>query len=275
MVWPPSIPKRVVTIGFASVITGSSRVAECGLVAEPRGRRGVPLGAGGAGSLVGGDVLAGAGQRAVGRDVALEAAGPQVVDERVEGRVGELGEVAVVDLHARGFGARGDALVALDAEEPVVGGLARSDAELLLRVVQELVAAHEVARDRRAHVDDVLAARAKLVEHPAERRRAEHLRRRDAHQLGDVLHGVVGEVAVLFLREVAERDGRRLRDRVAAEDLLGQRLVGVGEPAHLSTSPRMGSTLEMMATPSASRPPCIMCGSVCRFTNDGPRMCMR
>jgi hypothetical protein len=37
----------------------------------------------------------------------------------------------------------------------------------------------------------------------------------------------------------------------------------------------IGSTLEMTATASAMKPPRIMCGSVCRFTKLGPRMCMR
>ena len=44
---------------------------------------------------------------------------------------------------------------------------------------------------------------------------------------------------------------------------------------HLSTSPRTGSTDEMTATASATRPPRIMCGSVWRLTKLGPRMCMR
>ena len=49
------------------------------------------------------------------------------------------------------------------------------------------------------------------LEHLVERAGAEHLGRRDADQLGDVLHGVVGDVAVLLLGEVQQRDQRRLR----------------------------------------------------------------
>src|SRR5258708_40221567 len=102
--------------------------------------------------------------------------------------------------------------------------------------------------DGGADVDHVLAAGLAL-EHLVERRRTEHLGRADADQLGNVLHGVVGETTVLLLREVAERDGRRLRDRVPADDFARELDVLRGETAQRSTSPRMGSTLEMMATP--------------------------
>ena len=49
------------------------------------------------------------------------------------------------------------------------------------------------------------------LEHLVERAGAEHLGRGDADQLGDVGHGVVGDVAVLLLGEVQQRDQRRLR----------------------------------------------------------------
>jgi hypothetical protein len=53
------------------------------------------------------------------------------------------------------------------------------------------------------------------LEHLVERAGAEHLGRRDADELGDVLHRVVGDVAVLLLGEVQQRDERRLRRGVA------------------------------------------------------------
>jgi hypothetical protein len=94
-------------------------------------------------------------------------------------------EVAVVDLARRGLGARRDALDVLDGEEPVGGGAAGADAERRLRVLEQLLAAEQLAADVRAHVHHVLAHGCAL-EHLVERRRAEHLGRGDADQLGDV-----------------------------------------------------------------------------------------
>src|SRR5881396_1345663 len=48
-----------------------------------------------------------------------------------------------------------------------------------------------------------------------------------------------------------------------------------GRSHYRSTSPMIGSMEEMMATASATKRPCIMCGIVWRFTNDGARMCTR
>src|SRR5690606_4411798 len=113
------------------------------------------------------------------------------------------------------------------------------------------------------------------LEHLVEARRAEHLGRGAADELRDVLHRVLGEVAVLLLREVAERDQRGARPGVPGDDLLGECDVRVGEPAHRSTSPMIGSTEEMIATVSARNESFIMWGRVWRFTKLGPRMCIR
>ena len=106
------------------------------------------------------------------------------------------------------------------------------DAEAVLEVVEQLLAAEEHARDVRAHVDEVVAHRLAL-EHLVERAGAEHLGRRDVDELGDVRHGVVGDVAVLLLGQVQQRDERRLRPRVAGDDLLGgdRVLARRGEPS--------------------------------------------
>ena len=93
--------------------------------------------------------------------------------------------------------------------------------------------AEQRARHRRAHVDQVLADRLEL-EHLVERRRAQHLGRGDADQFGEVRHRVVGDVAVLLLREMQQRDQRRLGLRIAPDDLFRQRHVGVGQPTHAS-----------------------------------------
>ena len=68
---------------------------------------------------------------------------------------------------------------------------------------------------------------------------------------------------------------RRLGARVASDDLVCVANVVFGESAHLSTSPSTGSTLEMIATASATRQLRIMCGRVWMFANDGARTCMR
>ena len=223
-----------------------------------------------------GQLLADPAERAVPRHLVGPLAGPQVVDEHVDLVVGDAVEVAVVDLQARGLGAGRDALDVLERELPVGRRVAGLDAQAVLEVVQQLLAAEQHARDVRAHVDDVVADGLAL-EHLVERARAEHLGRRDADQLGDVGHGVVGDVAVLLLRQVQQRDERGLAHRVAGDDVLGDRRVLGGEAGHdyRSTSPMIGSTDEMTATASAIRPPRSMWGIDCRFTKDGPRMCMR
>src|SRR6185312_8539613 len=105
---------------------------------------------------------------------------------------------------------------------------------------------------------------------------AEHLRRGRPDQLADVDHRLAGDVAVLLLGEVEQRDHRRAGHRVAGDDLARQGDVGVRQTSHyLSTSPRTGSTEEITATASAIRPPRIMCGRHWMLTKLGPRMCSR
>src|SRR5690606_9377266 len=97
-----------------------------------------------------------------------------------------------------------------------------------------------------------------------------------AHQLGDVGHGLVGDVAVLLLGQVQQRHQGRLRPRVAGDDLgRGGQALGAQARHQRSTSPMIGSTEEITATASATRPSCIMWGSVWMFTKLGARMCMR
>ena len=95
-------------------------------------------------------------------------------------------------------------------------------------------------------------------------------------QLGHVGEGVGGEVPVLLLGQVQQRDARGAGLRVAGDDRLGALdVVGAQSRHYLSTSPITGSTEEMTATASATMPPRSRCGNVCRFTNDGPRMWSR
>ena len=183
--------------------------------------------------------------------------------------------VAVVDLQARRLGARCLALGVLQREQPVGRRAAGLDAELLLGVVHQFFGAQQRARHRGADVDEVLADRLEL-EHLVERGRAEDLGRRCADELADVLDRLVGDVAVLLLGEVQQRDRRRPGLRVAPDDLLGVHDVCLVEPRHQrSTSPSTGSTLEMTATASAIKPPRSMCGMHWMLTKLGARTCMR
>ena len=113
------------------------------------------------------------------------------------------------------------------------------------------------------------------VQHVVEGGRAPHLGRRDAAELGDLVHGLGAQPAVLLLGQVAERDERRAALGVERDQLLGL-LADVGvEVAHRSTSPMIGSTEEMTATASAIRPPRSSSGRAWRLTKLGARMCMR
>jgi hypothetical protein len=125
--------------------------------------------------------------------------------------------------------------------------------------------AEEHAADARAHTDEVAPGLVAL-EHLVEARRAEHLGRRDVEQLGEVAHPVVAEVAVLLLQHVQHRDERRARLRVAPHQRLAPgHVLGRQTRHYLSTPPITGSTDEMTATASATSPPCMRWGSVCRL----------
>ena len=123
--------------------------------------------------------------------------------------------------------------------------------------------------------DDIGAHRMEL-EHLVEAGGAVDLGRRAADELGDVLHGVLGEPPVLLLGEVAQRDRGALGAWVVADELAGALHVGGREPGHQrSTSPSTGSMEEMTATTSAIWAPISIVGMDWRFTKDGPRTCMR
>ena len=68
-------------------------------------------------------------------------------------------------------------------------------------VLEQVLGAGEMAGDVRADGHDVATDRLAL-EHLVEARRPEHLGRLEVEDLGEMSHRVVGEVAVLLLREV-------------------------------------------------------------------------
>ena len=203
-----------------------------------------------------------------------QRAGPEVGDQLVEA-LGRLpADVAVVDLHAGRAVAVGQALGLFEREDAVGRGAARVDPERGLGVLEQLEGTAEHAGDVGAHRDDVGADRLG-EEHVVEGGRAPHLGRRHAAELGDLLHGLGAEPAVLLLGQVAQRDEGRAPLGVEGDERLGP-LGDLGvQMAHRSTSPITGSTEEMTATASAMRPPRSKSGSACRLTKLGPRMCMR
>ena len=130
-----------------------------------------------------------------------------VVDELIEIVGGEPQLVAIVDLQARGLGARCDALDVFDREHAVGSGAAGLDPQRLLGMGEEFLAAEQLAGEVGAHIDHVRAHRVEF-EHLVERARALHLGRRGVGELGDLTHGVVGDPALLLLREMQQRDER-------------------------------------------------------------------
>ena len=214
------------------------------------------------------------------RAVLGDVGGPpvaDVVDELIEIVGGEPKLVAIVDLQARGLGARCDALDVFDREHAVGSGAAGLDPQRLLGMGEEFLAAEQLAGEVGAHIDHVLADRMEL-EHLVERACPFHLGWGGVGEFGNVTHCIVGDPPVLLLREVQQRNQRRLLHRVPGDDFFcdGEVLAGeVGLGHQRSTSPMIGSTLEMIATASAISAFCIMWGIVWRLMNEGPRTCIR
>ena len=203
-----------------------------------------------------------------------ERARAQVREQAVEALRCLRADVAVVDLDARRAVAVGQALGLLEREHAVGRRAAGADAERRLGVLEQLERAAEQAGDVGAHRHDVGADRLG-VQHVVERGGPPHLGRRHAAQLRDLGHGLGPQPAVLFLRQVAQRDEGRARLRVEVDQLLGPGHDVGARMAHRSTSPITGSTEEITATASAISPPRSSSGSACRLTKLGPRMCMR
>ena len=164
------------------------------------------VGAGHAGGEA--DVAADPAQRSVGRDLVGQPAGPQVVDELVEGAGADVAEEAPVHRQARGAAAEGDALDLLQGELTVGGGAPGGHAQRRLGVLQQLHPPVEQAGQVGAHRHQVAAHRLG-EEHVVEAGGAVDLGPGEAEQLADVLHGLGREPPVLLLGHVEHRDQRR------------------------------------------------------------------
>src|SRR5262249_50608427 len=172
-----------------------------------------------------------------------------------------------------------EALGGAQREAAVLRGAVARHAQLLGKVLPQLLAAARVARERAAHVDHVLALRF-LVEHRVEARDLVHLQRRDAQELRHEGLRLRREPALLRLAGVQHRHERGLGVRVVAlerrelaHDLLAEhrssRRRGHGQRSH---SPIPKPMLPRIAITSAIMWPGSTSTSTWRLAKDGPRM---
>ncbi len=113
------------------------------------------------------------------------------------------------------------------------------------------------------------------MEHVVEERGAAYVGRGRERQLGDLGDTLVADVAVLFLGEVQQWQHGRTRSRVEREHLFGALSNVDAEVTHRSTSPMMGSIVEMTVIVSDIDPPRISNDTAWRFTKLGARTCSR
>src|SRR6185312_2062983 len=170
--------------------------------------------------------------------------------QRIEHLIDLLGRqmlvVDMIDHHHGRTGAGGQALfLTLEENASVGGALARTDAEFLLHVGGDVLAAAQHAGNVRADTDVVAAAQVRL-EHRVEAGDLVHLYRRQRQVGGNRIHQRHGEkAAIVLLRGAQRRDHRRalptrreLRDPVI--DLaayLGRELHTPGGTSRLQSFP--------------------------------------
>ena len=159
-------------------------------------------------------------------------------------------------------------------EHSVLSGAARLYAKHVFGVMHQFLSTHQCARHGSAHVDEIFANWLE-AEHFVERCRSVHLSRSDADKLAKMHHRFARDVTVLFLCQMQQWNECRLGSWIASNDFFGCCHVGIVQTTHRSTSPSTGSTDEITATASATRPPRIMCGRVWMLTKLGARTCMR
>lgn len=264
------------------------------LQADQRGGSGTAGGLDGAGALVGetgqypGGLLVRAQRGAAGR---LDgAAGDQVVDQLRRA----LGRLVVEELPVHHHDGREVAgRVALDVFEgdlAVLGRLVVADAEVVLEPVEDRVAAHHRAERVGADADLVVAARPAAV-HRVEGGDRGDLGGGEAEQLGAERHARTGDVPLLRLHEVQQRQQRGAAAGVAGDHLLrirfepGAHLGRVGGGGelrhpqtdfaacfgHRSTPPITGSMDATATMTSATWPPSHIAAMAWRLVKDGSR----
>src|SRR6201999_1239473 len=154
----------------------------------------------------------------------------------------------------------------------------RVPADVLGELGVDLVAAHDGAGRVGADPHLVLGRGLVLV-HRVEGRDAAHLGLGDAENLGAERHALVGDVALLRLHQVQQRQQRGPRPRVPSGDLRGVRLQPgqrfLTERHYLSTPPITGSMDAIAGITSARLPPSVITATACRWWNEGSRRCAR
>src|SRR5690606_9133787 len=188
-----------------------------------------------------------------------ELVAPQRFDEVGAATAGDAFEVGVVDLQYRRRAARAETLDLLDREAAFAVALTVDYAQFVFQVIDHLACACQRARQRRAHLQVVLADGVLMIG-GVEAHHALDFGSRDADDLCDLVHAGVRDVAfgVLHLPQQGHQRAAATLERVPADDLL-QALRLVGEEGydgvelyHLSTSPSTGSKLAMLMTMSAN-----------------------
>lgn len=223
-------------------------------------------------------------------------AGPQVVDQLPGGPRRLVVEELPVDHHDRGEVAGRVALDVFEGDGAVLGGLAVADTEVLLELLEDGVAAHHRAQRVGADPDLVVTARLAAV-HGVEGRDRGDLGGGQVEHLGAEADAGAGDVPLLGLDEVQQRQQRRARTGVAGDHLLGvrfqpgpyvHRIVGGGERGHpqlhvmvcrsgvhRSTPPITGSMDATATMTSATWPPSHIAAMAWRLVKDGSRKCTR
>src|SRR6185312_9757759 len=196
----------------------------------------------------------------------------------------------VIDHQHRCAGAGGETLLlALEEDAPVGGALVELDAELALRVRDEILTTVQHARDVGADADVVAPARVGL-EHGVEARDLVDLNGRQLQVGRHGIHQLRCQIAVVLLLCGAQRRdaggalsaGRKLGDPVVdlPARVLGERRCGAGAGAgglgvrlvaQRSISPKTMSCVPITATTSAIMWPRIISSSAARCANPGAR----
>lgn len=214
----------------------------------------------------------------------------QVVDEALGAVDGLVVEELPVDHHDRREVAGRVALDVLQGDLAVVGGLAVADTQVVLQRLEDRVAAHHRAQGVGADAHLVVTGGLAPV-HGVERGDRGDLGRGQAEYLGAEPHAGAGDMALLRLHEMQQRQESGPGVRVAGDDLGGVplqpgsnvvRVVGRGQLGHAqadalgggghrSTPPITGSMDATATMTSATWPPSHIAAMACRLVKEGSR----